>query len=74
MHVSVLVLVAMMFTSAMATPRTSLVHGWDCIACPENSMLAGNFGTRTSTRFNLTDPWWIDVVAKNYAAVALVSV
>ena len=52
---------------------SSFTHGWDCIACSTNNMLAGNFGDGNgqNKNFNMSDPWWVDVVAKGYAAVAL---
>eukprot|EP00051_Salpingoeca_urceolata_P034408 m.24985 g.24985 ORF g.24985 m.24985 type:complete len:437 (-) comp7692_c0_seq2:233-1543(-) len=46
-----------------------LTHGWDCILCETNSMLAGNFGT-SNPAFSLDDPWWLHQVAR-YHAVAL---
>ena len=50
---------------------SSFTHGWDCISCPNNSMLAADLGTRNVVDFNLSDPWWIDEIAKSYAAVTL---
>ena len=51
--------------------ESQLKHGWDCITCETNSMLAGNFGHTTDMIFNMSDTWWIDTIAKSYAAVAL---
>ena len=62
---------------AAALPSSCVVaaplkHGWDCIACDTNSMLAANFGSnRPSSVFNLTDPWWAETVASRYAALAM---
>ena len=57
---------------ASCVVATPLKHGWDCIACDTNSMLAANFGSnRPSSIFNLTDPWWVETVASRYAALAM---
>ena len=40
------------------------------MACNGTSMLSANFGTK-SAMFNLSDPWWIPVVANAYAHVQL---
>ena len=59
--------------SGQIAATSQLTHGWDCITCETNSMLAGDFGHNayTSTMFNLSDTWWIDTIAKSYAAVTL---
>ena len=49
---------------------SQLKHGWDCITCETNSMLAGNFGHTTDMIFNMSETWWIDTIAKSYAVVA----
>jgi hypothetical protein len=54
----------------LATHARAMTHGWDCVSCKTNSMLAGNFGTWRSD-INLDDPWWIDTLATSYAAVFL---
>ena len=54
----------------VAASVRSLTHGWDCISCKTNSMLAGNFASMRPD-FNLTEPWWIDTIADAYAAVML---
>eukprot|EP00117_Sycon_ciliatum_P000413 scpid66101/ scgid6483/ len=56
---------------AKAFPSSNLVHGWDCVACSTNTMLAGDFGHTNSLIFNMSDQWWIKEVALNYAAVTL---
>ena len=45
-------------------------HGWDCIACLNNTMLAGNYDIR-SPYFNNTDLWWAHTIVSSYAGVAL---
>ena len=45
-------------------------HGWDCVSCPANSMLASDVGTFRPA-FNLSDPWWIDTLADSHAVVVL---
>ena len=49
---------------------SGLTHGWDCVSCGSNSMLAANFGTWRSD-INLTDPWWFTTIAKSHAAIIL---
>ena len=46
-------------------------HGWDYISCSTTSMLSANFGTKKSATFNLSDPWWVPIVANAYAHVQL---
>ena len=48
----------------------AISHGWDCISCPSNSMLVGNFGTYRED-FSLSDPWWINTIADAYHTVLL---
>ena len=55
---------------ALAGTALSLEHGWDCISCGSNSMLAANFGTWRAD-FTLSDPWWVDAIASSYAVVML---
>lgn len=55
---------------ATALPPSNLIHGWDCISCDTNSMLAGNFGS-FNPEFRMDDPWWIETIAKSYHTVAL---
>ena len=62
-------LLSLLYTQVAA--ESQLVHGWDCIVCDSNSMLAGNFGHTNDLIFNMSDTWWIDTIAKSYAAVAL---
>lgn len=45
-------------------------HGWDCVACASNTMLAGNWDIR-SPLMNNTDLWWAQTIASSYASVAL---
>eukprot|EP00117_Sycon_ciliatum_P046790 scpid81102/ scgid33477/ len=52
-------------------PVSYFTHGWDCIACETNSMLAGDFGHSSESGFNLSDSWWVSEVAKYYAAVSI---
>lgn len=61
---SALVLVTV-FSSTMALPP----HGWDCISCKGNSMLAGNWAIN-NPNFNDTDLWWAHTIADSYAAYA----
>jgi hypothetical protein len=56
--------------SLLITMSSALTHGWDCVSCKSNSMLAANFGT-FRTDINLQDPWWIETVASSHAAVLL---
>ncbi len=56
--------------SAPPPPPAGWTHGWACIACNGTSMLSGNFGTKAAL-LNLSDPWWIPVVANAYAHVQL---
>ena len=46
-------------------------HGWDCIACPGNSMLSANLGTNDNDRFNITSPWWLEELATRYAHIQM---
>ena len=50
---------------------SQLTHGWDCVACKDNTMLAGNFNHYIPSPFDMNNTWWIDTVAHSYAAVAL---
>ena len=45
-------------------------HGWDCIACQNNTMLAGNWAIN-SPYFNNSDVWWAHRIVSSYAAVAV---
>ena len=58
--------VAVSFPTVVALPP----HGWDCIACETNSMLAGNWAIR-SPLFNTTDLWWAHTIVSAYTGVAL---
>ena len=53
-------------------PATSfgeaLTHGWDCIACGTNSMLAGDFAI-FDPPFSNEDPWWVSVIGTYNAVV-----
>ena len=48
----------------------ALTHGWDCISCASNSMLAANFGTWRQD-INLSDPWWIKTIADSHHTIIL---
>ena len=63
-------LVLIVSGTADSIAKSNLLHGWECVACPNNSMLAGNFGHESSEIFNMSDQWWIREIAENYAAVA----
>jgi hypothetical protein len=57
-------------TATSGPARQTLVHGWDCISCENNSMLVSNVGTwRQDLTFD--DPWWINNLADSHAAVFL---
>ena len=56
--------------ACVAGSALSLEHGWDCVSCGTNSMLAANFGTWRAD-FTLADPWWVETVASSYAVVML---
>ena len=58
------------FVLAGVPAVAAMTHGWDCVSCPTNSMLAANFGTWRKD-INLTDPWWINTTADSHAAVIL---
>eukprot|EP00039_Didymoeca_costata_P020874 m.342719 g.342719 ORF g.342719 m.342719 type:complete len:439 (-) comp21751_c0_seq1:144-1460(-) len=45
-------------------------HGWDCISCKTNTMLAGNWAIN-SPYFNNSDLWWATTIVSSYSAVAL---
>jgi len=45
-------------------------HGWDCVSCKNNSMLAGNWAIN-SPNFNMTDLWWAHTIVSSYAALAI---
>ena len=64
--VTVLVLLCSLPLVVVALPP----HGWDCVTCANNSMLAGNWAIR-SPWMNNTDLWWAESIANSYAAVAL---
>ena len=64
----VLVLVA--FDGFIPLEAALAPHGWDCISCPSNSMLAGNWDVN-NPNFNNTDLWWAETITSSYAAVAL---
>eukprot|EP00117_Sycon_ciliatum_P030280 scpid75107/ scgid23912/ len=70
---AVVLLVYSSSTSVDGKHVSSFTHGWDCIACSTNNMLAANFGDgyAENANFKMSDPWWVDVVAQGYAAVAL---
>lgn len=60
----VAVLVTLPFTLALPP------HGWDCINCETNTMLAGNWAIN-NPNFNNTDLWWAHSIASSYTGVAL---
>ena len=69
---SLALLVCMVGASVEGKHVSSFTHGWHCIACSTNNMLAASIsGDNENQNFNLSDPWWVDVVAKGYSAVAL---
>mmetsp|Transcript_5036 Transcript_5036/g.15329 ORF Transcript_5036/g.15329 Transcript_5036/m.15329 type:complete len:443 (+) Transcript_5036:20-1348(+) len=45
-------------------------HGWDCISCGSNSMLAGNWAIN-NPNFNNSDLWWARTITSSYASIAL---
>lgn len=45
-------------------------HGWDCISCESNSMLAGNWAIK-NPNFNNSDLWWATAIVTSYASVAV---
>ena len=54
------------------TLTLAFTHGWDCVACPSNSMLIAQFGThREDFNFSLDNDWWINEIADNYYGVML---
>ena len=60
----------MLALALISTTVSAVTHGWDCVSCKTNSMLAGNFASYSSD-FNMSDPWWIDTIADSYAIVML---
>ena len=55
-----------LFSVVLALPP----HGWDCISCSTNTMLAGNWAIN-NPNFNNSDLWWAHTITSSYAAVAL---
>lgn len=45
-------------------------HGWDCVTCENNTMLAGNWAI-SSPYFNNSDLWWAHAITSSYASVAV---
>ena len=63
-------LLALLLALLLPDEAAGLEHGWGCIACSTNSMLAANFGTWRQD-ITLEDPWWVDTIADSYAVVML---
>eukprot|EP01052_Picozoa_sp_SAG31_P010116 SAG31_NODE_545_length_14238_cov_15.518849_3_plen_480_part_00 len=68
---SAALLLGLLSASARLPPTVqAMTHGWDCVACKTNSMLAANFGTWRED-INLSDPWWINAIADSHHAIIL---